>query len=84
MADTYAPLQPLIEQARAEGKWLCCSYQDLWFSPDQLEAANRDGRFRWGPINWTLHDPQERVRRAEGAVEQAVADLARVRREIGP
>jgi hypothetical protein len=42
-------LQPLISQARVQGKWLHCAYQNLWFSPDELEAENREGRFRWGP-----------------------------------
>ena len=84
MADVYEPLRPLIAQARAEGKWLRCSYQDLWFSPDQLEADNRDGRFRWGPQNWTLHDPQELLRRADETVDKAVADRDRIIREITP
>ncbi len=65
-------LRPLIAQARAEGKWLHCSYQDLWFSPDELEAANRDGRFRWGAVNWTVRDPGEMVR--EKAEELRLAE----------
>ena len=53
-------LNALIDKAEAEGKWLWCHYQDLWFSPAQLREENRNGKFRWGPVNWKLRDPQER------------------------
>lgn len=61
MSSAASTLQPLITQARKEGKWLHCYYQDIWFSPDELEAANQEGRFLWGAVNWTLRDPHEMV-----------------------
>ena len=71
---TLDSLRPLIAKARAEGKWLHCSYQNLWFSPDQLETENREGRFRWGAVNWTLRDPGEMV-------QQRADDLRRAERD---
>lgn len=75
-------LEPLISQAEAEGKWLHCSYQDLWFSPAQLREENRKGSFLWGPVNWTLRDPQERLAEAQRRADSAVAYAQRVKQEI--
>jgi hypothetical protein len=75
-------LHKLIEQARAEKKWLWCQYQDLWFSPDQLAEANRNGRFLWGPVNWILRDPSERVAEAKERADRAAGEYARIAREV--
>lgn len=71
-------MQDMFDEARKEGLWLYCSYQDLWFSPDELEAAQAEGRFRWGRTNWTLRDPKEKLVgliRAEASAAQAVIDF---------
>jgi hypothetical protein len=73
-AETRAALDglaALIERARSEGKWLHCPYQDLWFSPDELADQNDRGSFRWGPVNWTLRDPIERLEQLEAAAASA-------------
>ena len=75
-------LQDLIDQARREGKWLWCHYQDLWFSPAQLEAENAKGNFRWGPVNWKLRDPIERLGEAERRVSKAIDERNRIAKEI--
>ena len=80
--EVKAELAPLIEQARAEGLWLWCHYQDLWFSPDELQAQNAKGKFLWGAVNWMLRDPQERVKQAEAAAQRAANELARVRASV--
>ncbi len=54
-------LEDLINDAERQGLWLHCSYQDLWFSPSDLREANRDGRFRWGAMNFELRDPIEKL-----------------------
>lgn len=79
MGEIADQLRGLIQQARSERKWLWCRYQDMWFSPDQLEEANRDGRFLWGPVNWQLRDPQERVDEARRRLESAEAEYERIR-----
>jgi len=76
-------LQNLIDEARKNGKWLWSSYQDLWFSPDDLEAENRAGRFRWGVVNWKLRDPQERLTEAQERTRRAREAETRIAREIG-
>lgn len=77
-----AGLRPLIEQARRERKWLWCHYQDLWFSPDRLEAEHAKGSFIWGATNWKLRDPQERVSEAEKRARSAAAEVARIKAEV--
>jgi len=76
-------LKPLIEQARNEGKWLWCRYQGLWFSPDYLEAQNAEGAFLWGPGNWKVRDPQERLEDAKKALTAAQDNVDRIAAEIG-
>jgi hypothetical protein len=65
-------------RARQFKLWFHSGYQDLWFSPDEMQAEWDAGRFIWGPQNWTLEFPEERLARlsraAEGA-QQAVEDF---------
>lgn len=76
--DIAAELRKLTAQARAEGKWLWCNYQDIWFSPDQLDEQNRNGKFLWGPVNWQLRDPAERVAEAKRRADDAAGEYARI------
>ena len=46
-----ADLERLIAKARKENKWLFCGYQQLWFTPDELEKENQKGNFLWGTAN---------------------------------
>ena len=73
----------MFKEARALGKWFHCYYQDLWFSPDELEAENRAGRFRWGHHNWTLEDPKDLLVQAEEDLKAAQERLAELRQKIG-
>ncbi len=54
-------LAPLFEEAAAKGLWFYCSYQGLWFSPQQLADKHAEGKFIWGAVNWRLRDPAERL-----------------------
>lgn len=69
-------LHSLIQNARSQRLWLWCSYQNLWFSPDELEAKNNEGKFLWGPVNWKLRDPKEHIQQLEQDVECAEDALA--------
>lgn len=82
MTDVAALLRPLIDQARKERKWLWCHYQDLWFSPDQLAEQNAKGSFLWGPINWKLRDPQQRIDEADARARDAAEYAKRVRTAV--
>lgn len=50
-------LQDLIDEAKDKKLWLYCSYQELWFSPAELEKANTLGKFLWGAENFSLRNP---------------------------
>ncbi len=69
-------MKDLFIEAEIKGLWFHCGYQDLWFSPKQLAAEQEAGRFRWGPVNWMLRDPRERVAilRKQAATELAEAE----------
>ena len=75
-------LSPLIERARQQGLWLWCSYQDLWFSPDELEAENHQGRFRWEDTNWQLRDPQEHITALANRIRVAESSLVDFQRRV--
>jgi hypothetical protein len=69
-------LLPVIEEARRAGLWLNSGYQDLWFSPDELESLNLAGQFLWGPANWTLRDPKGHVAQMRKQITAAERELA--------
>lgn len=73
-----AELEAHIAKAEAEGKWLWCHYQDIWFSPAQLRAHIKNGQFRWGAVNWKLRDPQEYIEAANKRASLSKAEAARV------
>ena len=62
-------LAPMFDRAERNGLWFFSPYQQLWFSPAQLKAEHAKGRFIWGPVNWQLRMPHERVEAAQIAAE---------------
>jgi hypothetical protein len=60
--DIIELMKPMIAEARAKGFWLCSTYQRLWFSPDQLELVMSAGKFCWGPANWQILNPIDRLK----------------------
>jgi len=75
-------LQPLFEKARLTGKWFRSPYQNIWFSPDELEKTQSEGRFIWGLVNWELHDPAEREESLKTEVRQAIEELERFQERL--
>lgn len=82
MSDKCSFLQPLIEEARRRRLWLYCRYQNLWFSPAELEAENANGKFRWGPVNFELRDPLEYVAQAEKRAAALIEQAAQIRARL--
>lgn len=80
--EILALLEPLLQQAEKEKKWLFCRYQLLWFSPAELRAALKENRFVWGPVNWELHDPQERLHELELAVSRAECSVRKFKNRL--
>ena len=76
-------LAPLFARARAEGLYFHGHYQNMWFSPDELEALQAQGEFRWGAVNWELRDPAEHTRELERRAEWAQSALDAWREKIG-
>lgn len=81
-SDLAQQLREMIQRARAESKWLWCRYQGLWFSPNALEEQNRNGKFLWGPMNWELRDPAERIEEAKARRDAAQKEVDRVIDEV--
>ncbi len=75
-------LEQLIQQARDEGKYLYCSYQNLWFSSDELAQSNKDDKFRWGAVNWELRDPQERIDSLVKSVRRQRKEASSLKRKM--
>lgn len=72
-------MKPMIEKARRNGMWLWSRYQDLWFSPDELESKQAAGRFCWGPANWSLRHPSERLKELESRCDRAFRECMEFR-----
>jgi hypothetical protein len=47
-------LDYLFREARERNLCFHCSYQDLWFTPDELKSLQDAGSFQWGVANWKL------------------------------
>lgn len=75
-------LRPLISEARETKQWLWCSYQDIWFSPDELDAHHDNGKFLWGPVNWKLRDPTTHLRELEQRIKGAEQALSAFQHRI--
>lgn len=76
-------LEPLFKEAEEEGLWFFSTYQRLWFSPEELREAHEEGRFIWGPDNWELRDPQERLEELERKKQNAEEELKQFREKVG-
>lgn len=75
-------LDDMFSEARRTGKWFWCGYQDLWFSPDDLEAEQKASKFIWSAVNWKLRAPQERLAEAQRRTERAKAAEDRIAAKI--
>jgi hypothetical protein len=64
-------LEPMFREAREKGLLFRSRYQELLFTPDQLEEQQRNGRFVWGPVNWKLEHPSVERERRKGALRNA-------------
>lgn len=49
----------MFKEAEEKKLWFFSQYQQIWLSPDELRKYQENRRFRWGPVNWQLRDPQE-------------------------
>jgi MoxR-like ATPase len=64
-------LKPLFEKARKEKLLFRSNYQGVLFTPDELEKAQDEGRFVWGPSNWELVHPANIKAAFEDEIDRA-------------
>jgi len=80
--------------ARAKELWFYANYQGLWFSPDELEKEQKQGKFLWTAENWQLRkrrdffqEAREKFHRAkqeyEYALKRYMGDAEESNAEIG-
>ncbi|MBK6639640.1 MAG: hypothetical protein IPH08_04060 [Rhodocyclaceae bacterium] len=73
----------MFAEARRDGLWFRCTYQDLWFSPDDLEAAQANGRFIWSAMNWELRPPADYIAKMERMAKDAADRLEEAKERVG-
>lgn len=79
-------LEPLIQQAEREGMWLYhngIATGEFWFSPTQLRAENEKGHFLWGPVNWQLRDPWDKIKMLDQRISELMQERDNMLRNIG-
>ena len=63
-------LKPMFKVAREKKLWFHTAYQDLWFTPDELEQQHQKGKFVWGVNNWKLVKSDHRIKGIEVEIER--------------
>lgn len=74
-------MRELIDEARRTRKIIRCSYQDLQWTPDELERDIAAGRFRWGVQNFRLDDPANAIAEAERRAADTAREAAALRQK---
>lgn len=60
--DIIESLKPMFDEAKEKNLWFYTEFDGgLWFSPVELKELQREGRFVWGPANFKLRDPIEKI-----------------------
>ena len=54
-------MQPMLAQAKRDGLILWNRYQNVSFTPTELQKLMAEGRYIWGPDNWELRLPVYRA-----------------------
>jgi len=75
-------LEPLFIKAEKEKLWFYASYQDSWFSPQELKEKHNENRFLWGACNWELRNPYEIIEQAERRIENYRKELIILKNKI--
>jgi hypothetical protein len=79
----FTELEPMFKEAREKGLWFYCSFEDLWFSPDELKSEQKNGNFIWGVCNWELRNPKEHVACLENRIRSAERELLDFQSRLG-
>ena len=75
--EILAMLAPLFERAEREDLYFfttAAEEEPLWFTPEELRDQHQRDDFVWGPDNWQLRSPLERVAELQAVVTAAERD----------
>jgi len=75
-------LEPLLREARQNNLVFRCPYQNLIFTPDELEQEHKDGSFIWGATNWELVDPKKILSQLELKAREARRAVTKLRLKL--
>lgn len=77
-------LDAQFEEARKHNLWFYHGGMSgpFWFSPDELETQQRNGKFVWGSGNWKLRPPQEYIDSLKRAVTSAQEELDKATKRV--
>lgn len=67
-------LDAMFEKANKEKLWFFINSMatgPMWFSPTELDAQQKNGKFIWGPLNWQLRNPREYLTHMQEAADEA-------------
>jgi len=65
-------MKPLINGAKEAGLWFhihTFNGSEYWFSPDELEAHQQEGRHLYSVVLWGMLDPNLKVKSLEKKIE---------------
>jgi hypothetical protein len=61
----------MIDRAKKENLFIYCSYQQIWFSPWELEEHHANRKFLWNTRMFQCIDPLVRIQQLKGDIEIA-------------
>ncbi len=76
-------MEPLFEKAKQDNLWLHSSYQDLWFSPEELEELQSQGKHLWWAENWVLKSPHEKIAELERYKQNLDKEIEAIKAKAG-
>ena len=65
-------VEDLIQEAKDESLWIRSHYQDLWFSPSELEQQRNQGHYLWGVESFEKVNPFARIRNKLNLISEEV------------
>ncbi len=77
-----ASLKPMFDKADAERLLFYGNYHEIWFTPDDLRAHHRQGKFIWGPVNWTLRTREDYLAGKRRVLLNAQSELAAAEQKL--
>lgn len=65
-------LRPLFEEAEEKGLWFYSTFNQRWYSPNELRAEQENGNWCWNARNWKLGDPKKHLEELRHEIDAAI------------